>query len=80
MAIFDTKHQRAAWLVAILGLIIVIAMVPYASGILAVPILYVAVAPLCDFSSCSVPQSVLFDFIPPASPSCSSRERPKAFA
>ncbi|MES1259890.1 MAG: AI-2E family transporter, partial [Gemmatimonadota bacterium] len=48
MAIFDTKHQRAAWLLAILGIIIVIAMLPYASGLLAVPVLYVAVAPLCE--------------------------------
>lgn len=47
MAIFDTKHQRAAWLVAILGVILVIAITPYASGLLAVPVLYVAVAPLC---------------------------------
>ena len=48
MAIFDSKHQRAAWLVAILGVVIVIAMLPFASGLLAVPILYVAVAPLCE--------------------------------
>lgn len=48
MAIFDTKHQRAAWLVAILGVIIIIAMFPYASGLLAVPILYVAVGPLYE--------------------------------
>ena len=46
MAIFDTKHQRAAWLVAILGVVIVIAMMPYASGLLAVPVLYVAIAPI----------------------------------
>jgi predicted PurR-regulated permease PerM len=46
MAIFDTKHQRAAWLVAILGVVIVIALFPYASGLLGVPVLYVAVAPL----------------------------------
>lgn len=48
MAVFDTKHQRAAWLVAILGIAIVVAMFPYASGLLAVPVLYVAAAPLCD--------------------------------
>ncbi len=49
MAVFDSKHQRAAWLVAILGVVILIAMAPYASGLLAVPILYVAVAPLCEW-------------------------------
>jgi predicted PurR-regulated permease PerM len=46
MAIFDTKHQRAAWLVAILGVIIVISLYPYASGLLGAPVLYVAVARL----------------------------------
>ena len=48
MAIFDTKHQRAAWLIAILGVVIVIALFPYASGLLAVPVLYVAVAPVYE--------------------------------
>ena len=48
MAIFDTKHQRAAWLVAILGVILIIGILPYASGLLAVPILYVAMAPICE--------------------------------
>ncbi len=42
MATFDTKHQRAAWLVAILGIMIAIALFPYASGLLGAPVLYVA--------------------------------------
>lgn len=46
MPVFDTKHQRAAWLVAILGVIIVISLFPYASGLLGAPVLYVAVARL----------------------------------
>lgn len=46
MPVFDTKHQRAAWLVAILGIVLVIALFPYASGLLGVPVLYVALAPL----------------------------------
>ena len=46
MPVFDTKHQRAAWLVAILGIAIVIALYPYASGLLGAPVLYVAVARL----------------------------------
>lgn len=41
MSFFDTNHQRAAWLVAILGVGIFIALVPYASGLLGAPILYV---------------------------------------
>jgi predicted PurR-regulated permease PerM len=46
MPVFDTKHQRAAWLVAILGVILVISLFPYASGLLGAPVLYVAVARL----------------------------------
>lgn len=46
MPVFDTKHQRAAWLVAILGVILIVALFPYASGLLGAPVLYVAVARL----------------------------------
>lgn len=46
MPVFDTKHQRAAWLVALLGIVLVIGLAPFASGLLAVPVLYVAMAPL----------------------------------
>src|SRR5579864_7016498 len=41
MTVFDTKHQRAAWLVAILGVVLVIALLPYVSGLLGAPVLYV---------------------------------------
>lgn len=46
MSLFDTKHQRAAWMVALLGLLIVIALAPYASGLLGAPVLYIILAPL----------------------------------
>jgi predicted PurR-regulated permease PerM len=46
MSFFDTNHQRAAWLVAILGVVIVLALAPYASGLLGAPVLYVIFAPL----------------------------------
>ena len=46
MSFFDTNHQRAAWLVAILGVVIVLALAPYASGLLGAPVLYVVLAPL----------------------------------
>lgn len=46
MTVFDTTHQRAAWLVAILGVIILVALVPYASGLLGAPILYVLLEPM----------------------------------
>jgi predicted PurR-regulated permease PerM len=41
MTVFDTKHQRAAWLVAILGVVLVIALLPYISALLGAPVLYV---------------------------------------
>jgi predicted PurR-regulated permease PerM len=41
VTVFDTKHQRAAWLVAILGVLIVIALLPYVSGLLGAPVLFV---------------------------------------
>lgn len=46
MAFIDSKHQRAAWLVIILGIICVIALLPYASGLLGAPVLYVIFAPM----------------------------------
>lgn len=46
MTIFDTKKQRAAWLVAALGVIIVIALLPFATGLLAAPVLYIVFAPM----------------------------------
>ena len=46
MSFFDSKHQRAAWMVALLGLLIAIALAPYASGILGAPVLYIILAPL----------------------------------
>lgn len=46
MSFFDSKHQRAAWMVALLGLLIVIALAPYASGLLGAPVLYIILAPL----------------------------------
>ncbi len=46
MALFDTKHQRAAWLVIILGVICIIALLPYTSGLLGAPVLYIIFAPM----------------------------------
>lgn len=46
MSFFDSKHERAAWMVALLGLLIAIALAPYASGILGAPVLYIILAPL----------------------------------
>src|SRR5690606_18122649 len=46
MAFFDTKHQRASWVVAILGILIVVALAPFASGLLGAPVLFVILQPL----------------------------------
>lgn len=46
MSFFDTKHQRAAWMVAVLGLLIAVALAPYASGLLGAPVLYIILAPM----------------------------------
>lgn len=46
MALFDSKQQRAAWVVAILGVLIVVALAPFASGLLGAPVLYIVLAPL----------------------------------
>jgi predicted PurR-regulated permease PerM len=49
MGFFDTKQQRASWMVAILGILIVLALMPYASGLLAAPVLYILMAPLHEW-------------------------------
>lgn len=46
MPILDTNRDRASWLVAILGIFILLALAPYASGLLGAPVLYVVFAPL----------------------------------
>jgi predicted PurR-regulated permease PerM len=49
MAFLDTKHQRAAFLVIALGVGIVWALIPYATGIIGIPVLAVLFAPLYDW-------------------------------
>lgn len=49
MPFFDTTRERASWLVAILGIVIIIALFPYASGLLGAPVLYVVFAPLHEW-------------------------------
>jgi len=48
MAFFETKHERAALLVVLLGLALVIALSPYATGLIAIPVLYTVFAPVHD--------------------------------
>ena len=49
MPLIDTNHQRAALLVLLLGLALVIALTPYATGLLGIPVLYAVFAPLHDW-------------------------------
>jgi predicted PurR-regulated permease PerM len=49
MALIDTNHQRAALLVLLLGVALVIALTPYATGLLGIPVLYAVFAPLHDW-------------------------------
>ena len=49
MALIDTNHQRAAWLVLLLGVALIIALTPYATGIIGIPVLYAIFAPAHDW-------------------------------
>ncbi|MBL8987317.1 MAG: AI-2E family transporter [Gemmatimonadetes bacterium] len=46
MAFFDSRHQRAAIVLALLAIGLTVALAPYATGLIAVPVLYVVLAPL----------------------------------
>src|SRR5256885_191964 len=45
MPLIDTNHQRAALLVLLLGLALVIALTPYATGLIGCPVLSAVSAP-----------------------------------
>ncbi|HYL21827.1 MAG TPA: AI-2E family transporter [Gemmatimonadales bacterium] len=45
MAFLDTNHQRAALLVLLLGVALVIALAPYATGLIGIPVLYAVFTP-----------------------------------
>lgn len=46
MAFLDTAHQRAAILILLLGAALLVALAPYASGLIGIPVLYVVFAPV----------------------------------
>jgi predicted PurR-regulated permease PerM len=46
MAFFDSSHQRAAILLALLAIGLTFALAPYATGLIGVPVLYIILAPL----------------------------------
>src|SRR2546430_1944931 len=49
MPLIDTNHQRAALLVLLLGIALVVALTPYATGLLGIPVLYAVFAPLHEW-------------------------------
>jgi predicted PurR-regulated permease PerM len=51
MALIDTNHQRAAMLVLLLGVGLVIALTPYATGLIGIPVLYAVFAPVHEWLS-----------------------------
>ena len=46
MAFFDSKQQRAAWLILVLGIGLAVALWPFTTGLVGAPVLYVVFAPV----------------------------------
>lgn len=46
MRLLDTKHQRAAFLILLLGVAITIALMPFVTGLIGIPVLYVIFHPV----------------------------------
>src|SRR5690349_24928392 len=51
MPLIDTNHGRAALLVLLLGAALVIALSPYATGLIGIPVLYAVFAPVHEWLS-----------------------------
>src|SRR5213595_1803120 len=51
MPLIDTNHQRASLLVLLLGVALVIALTPYATGLIGIPVLYAVFAPVHEWLS-----------------------------
>ena len=49
MRLLDTKHQRAAALILLLGAALLIALAPFATGLIGIPVLYIIFTPLYQF-------------------------------
>ncbi len=54
MPLIDTNHGRAALLVLLLGVALVIALTPYATGLIGIPVLYAVFAPVHEWLSLRV--------------------------
>src|SRR5436309_8424249 len=49
MALIDSNHQRAAILLLLLGAALVIALSPYGTGLIGIPVLYAVFAPVHEW-------------------------------
>jgi predicted PurR-regulated permease PerM len=49
MALIDTNHQRAALVVLLLGVALVVALTPYATGLIGIPVLYAIFVPVHEW-------------------------------
>ena len=49
MPFLDTNHQRAALLILLLGAALVVALAPYATGIIGIAVLYAILSPVHDW-------------------------------
>src|SRR5881396_2973649 len=54
MPLIDTNHQRAALLVLLLGVALVIALTSYATGLIGIPVLYAVFTPVHEWLSLRV--------------------------
>jgi predicted PurR-regulated permease PerM len=63
MPFFDTNKERAALIILLLAAGIFVVMLPYASGLLGAPVLYVLFAPLHRWLSRKIPRSVAAGFV-----------------
>jgi hypothetical protein len=51
MSLIDTNHQRAALILLLLGVGIAIALAPYATGLIGIPVLYAIFNPAYEWLS-----------------------------
>jgi predicted PurR-regulated permease PerM len=58
MPFLDTNHQRAALLILLLGAALVVALTPYATGIIGIPVLYAVFAPVHEWLARRVKEKV----------------------
>ena len=58
MGVLDSKQRFASWIVILLGVLLVVALWPYASGLLGAPVLYSITAPLHRWLSRRLPRGL----------------------